>query len=101
MRVLKNYNPVVQQTGTWLEGYPWTLSGCGTFRVPTTPKYAEALMKRFMEKLRRRLKVSVSYFAALERRYSGCGLSPIPLHWHFLAACGVQDDAAGTAQRLW
>lgn len=63
---------------------------------------AQALGKRFFERLERRLRVPVSYAAVLEHRYSGCGLSPIPAHWHFLAASTAgPNEMARAAQVLW
>lgn len=58
-------------------------------------------MKRFFERLERKLHTPVSYYAALERRYSGCGHSPVPVHWHFLAACIEPAGMASVAAQLW
>lgn len=99
--VLKSYSPMAQHTGTWLRGYSWNIYGCGTFSKPVGEVYAVALMKRFMEKLDHKLRAPVSYYAALERRYSGCGMSPIPVHWHFLAACPRSEGMVNLATRIW
>ena len=98
---LIKYNAMAQHTGTWLRGYHWNIVGCGTYREPVSEVGAQALMKRFMERLARKLRTPVPYFAALERRYSGCGHSPIPAHWHFLAASSQPAGMKGLAQDLW
>jgi hypothetical protein len=43
----------------------------------------------------------LSPFMPLERRYSGCGFSPIPVHWHFLAASVSSAAMAPIATDLW
>jgi len=87
--------------GTWLLGYEWSIIGCGTYREPVGEAGAQALMKRFMERLGRKLRTPVPYFAALERRYSGCGHSEIPIHWHFLAASAQPAAMSTMAENLW
>lgn len=98
---LKTYNPMTQHMGTWLLGYDWNIYGCGTYSDPVNVTLAQALMKRFIERLDHKLRAPISYFAALELRYSGCGLSPIPVHWHFLAGCARSEGMASIAQQLW
>ena len=98
---LINYNAAAQHMGTWLSGYDWNVFGCGTYRDPVSEVRAQALMKRYFERLARKLHTPVSFYAALERRYSGCGLSPVPAHWHFLAACIEPAGMASIAERLW
>jgi hypothetical protein len=98
---LVTYSPMAQHWGTYLAGFEWNIYGCGTYRQPVSEPYAEALLKRFMERLGRKQHCRVSYFAALERRYSGCGMSPIPLHWHFLAAGKDSSAMDQVAQNLW
>jgi hypothetical protein len=98
---LKTYSPIAQHWGEYLRGFDWNIYGCGTYRHPVSETYAEALLKRFMEKLGRKQRCRISYFAALERRYSGCGMSPIPVHWHFLAAGKNSEGLNSVAQHLW
>lgn len=98
---LINYDAAAQHMGTWLFGYDWNVCGCGTFREPVSEVRAQALMKRYVERLARKLHSAVSYFAALERRYSGCGHSPVPVHWHFLASSIQPTGMASVAERLW
>lgn len=64
---------------------------------------AHAYFKRFFERLEKRVRSTVGYFASMERRYSGCGMSPIPIHWHFLAASETRDPefVAQSAKALW
>jgi hypothetical protein len=64
---------------------------------------AHAFLKRFFERLEKRIRSTVGYFASMERRYSGCGMSPVAIHWHFLAASDTRDPefVACTAQALW
>lgn len=113
MRLI-NYNAMAQHTGTWLRGYDWDIYGCGTYREPKNETHAQALLKRFMERLQRKLHAPVSYFAALERRWSGCGdcapmerrwsgwgESPIAVHWHILAASVSNEAMAPMADSLW
>ena len=100
LRLVK-YNAMAQHMGTWLKGFDWNIYGCGTYRNPVSETYAQALMKRFMEHLNRQLRTRVTYFAALERRYSGCGYSPIPVHWHFLAVSDRSESMAALAKDLW
>ena len=98
---LMTYSAPQQHWGTYLRGFNWNVYGCGTYREPVSAVRAEVLMKRYMERLSRKLKAPVSYFAALERRYSGCGMPPIPAHWHFLAACDPAYGMREVAQALW
>ena len=101
IRRLVKYDAMAQHTGTWLRGYEWNIYGCGTYRQPESEMHAQALMKRFMERLQRKMHAPVSYFAAMERRYSGCGDSPIAVHWHFLAASVSNEAMAPMAESLW
>jgi hypothetical protein len=100
---LVGYNAGVQHYGEWLRGYDWQIYGCGTYRSPVNEVQARAYLKRFFERLEKRIRATVGYFASMERRYSGCGMSPIPIHWHFLAASENRDPSfvASTAQALW
>jgi hypothetical protein len=100
---LVNYDAGAQQYGEWLRGYDWQIYGCGTFRSPVNEAQAHAFLKRFFEHMEKRIRASVGFYAALEHRYSGCGMSPIPLHWHFLAASTQEDSTlvAKVAQELW
>jgi hypothetical protein len=101
MKRLVKYDAMAQHTGTWLSGYEWSIYGCGTYRQPESVVRAQILMKRFIERLERRLHAPVSFFAAMERNYSGCGSSPIPVHWHFLAASAAPDAMASIAHVTW
>jgi hypothetical protein len=100
---LVGYNAGAQHYGEWLRGYDWQIYGCGTYSTPVNERQAHAFLKRFFERLRKRIRASVGFYAALEQRYSGCGMSPIPLHWHFLAASTHENAAlvAEAAQDLW
>lgn len=98
---LMTYNAAQQHWGTYLQGFDWSIYGCGTYREPVSAVRAEALMKRYMERLSRKMKTPISYFAGLEQRLSGCGMSPIPVHWHFLATCDPDYGLSEVAQALW
>jgi hypothetical protein len=100
---LVGYDAGAQHYGEWLHGYEWQIYGCGTYRSPVNEAQAHAFIKRFFERLEKRIKATVGFFASMERRYSGCGMSPIPLHWHFLAASENADPSvvARTAKFLW
>jgi len=100
---LVNYNAGAQQYGEWLRGYDWQIYGCGTYRSHVNEVQAHAYLKRFFEHLKKRIRTSVGFYATLEHRYSGCGMSPIPLHWHFLAASTNEDSThvAKAARDLW
>jgi len=100
---LVNFNASAQHYGEWLRGYDWQIYGCGTYRSPVNDIQAHAYLKRFFEHLEKRISSRVGFFASLERRYSGCGMSPIPIHWHFLAASENPDPlfVARTARYLW
>jgi hypothetical protein len=100
MKRLVNYNAMAQHTGTWLRGYDWNIYGCGTYRQAESEVHAQALMKRYIERLARKLRAPVSFYASLERRYSGCGYSPIPVHWHFPAASVSSEAMAPMAIRI-
>jgi hypothetical protein len=101
LKRLVKYDAMAQHTGTWLRGYDWNIYGCGTYREPKSETHAQALMKRFIERLQRKLHAPVSYFAAMERRWSGCGDSPVAVHWHFLAASVSSEAMAPMAESLW
>ena len=64
MKRLVNYNATAQHTGTWLRGYDWNIYGCGTYRQAESEVHAQALMKRFMERLERKLHAPVSFYAS-------------------------------------
>jgi hypothetical protein len=98
---LATYDPMAQHYGTWIQGFPWNIYGCGTFRKKVDAKYATALMKRAMERLEKKLDVPVSYFAVLEGRTSGCGMSPIALHWHFVAASKSPEGMSKLFTAIW
>jgi hypothetical protein len=98
---LVTYDATAQHYGTWIRGYDWTIYGCLTYSQLQTRKSADALLKRFFDNLRKRLGPSVSYFAALEGRLSGCGHSRIALHWHFVAASDQSEGMATIADGLW
>lgn len=100
---LTTFNPTSQQYGDFFAGYPWTLIGCGTFRRRVSVDEASSRMKRYMRDLGLSIKARVPYVAVPERRTSGCGLAPIPLHFHFLAACPSQWTTTflSNAQNLW
>jgi len=100
---LITYNATAQHYGEWLRGYDWQIYGCGTFRNSVNERQASAFLKRFFERLEKRVRASIGHCAALEHRYSGLGMSPIPLHWHFLAASNGKDaaDLASAGQVLW
>src|ERR1700689_2878568 len=97
---LIKYDAAAQHTGTWLSGYDSNVFGFGTYREPVSEVRAQALVKRFFARLARKLHTPVSYFAALERRFSGCGHSPVPVHWHVLVAAPEPTGMAGVAERL-
>ena|ERR1017187_6462977 len=101
MKRLVTYDAMAQHTGTWLRGFDWNIYGCGTYREPKSETHAQALMKRFIERLQRKLHAPVAYFAAMERRWSGCGDSPIAGHWHFLAGSVSNEAMAPIADSLW
>lgn len=97
---LMTYDATQQHYGAWLSGYDWDVYGCGTYRASVSEERAQMLLKRFMEKLGRKVHADVSYIAALERRYSGLG--GCPLHWHFVAAGGARNiEMARIGQELW
>jgi hypothetical protein len=98
---LATYDPMAQHYGTWIKGYPWNIYGCGTFRNQVNKGYAIARMRRAIEHLEKRLGPPVSYFAALEDRPSGCGMSPIKLHWHFVAACKHHEGMSTLLEGIW
>src|SRR5450759_1725259 len=98
---LMRYSPVMQHYGTFLKGYPWQIYGCGTYREPVSKNRAEVLWKRFVEHLTKRVRQPVAYAAALEGRFSGLGDSPVPVHWHYLAACPRPTDLQEQAEELW
>ena len=99
---LMTYHPAQQHWGTFLSGYHWDIYGCGTYREPVSVGRAETLMKRYAERLEGRLKTDVPYFAALEHRFSGCGMSPIDVHWHFVASSSrYAADMDYKAEQLW
>lgn len=98
---LATYDPMAQHYGTWIKGFPWDIYGCGTFRNTVNTKYATVLMKRAMERLEKKLHPPVSYFAVLEGRTSGCGHSPIALHWHFVAASKRPEGMSTLLTAIW
>jgi hypothetical protein len=98
---LISYTAEAQNWGTYLHGFPWKIAGCATFRKPVSATGAQVLFTRFAEKLEKGIGTPLSCFVASERRYSGCGSSPIPLHLHFLAASDQAEGLAETAQHLW
>jgi hypothetical protein len=98
---LEKYDAAVQHMGGYLSGYPWNVIGTGTYRDPVGAPRAEALMKRYIDRLGRKIKAPVSYAAALEHRWSGNGLPGTPYHWHFLVASPHSYRLAEVAEDLW
>jgi hypothetical protein len=92
---------LAQHWGTYLSGFDWSIYGCGTYRNEVNQRYATITMKRFIERLQRKLHAPVAYFAVLEGRPSGCGLSAIRHHWHFLAASESHEAMATIAHDIW
>jgi hypothetical protein len=100
---LFNFNSTSQDYGEYFAGFPWTLFGCGTYRKKPSIDVAGSLLKRYFRVLGKSIGAPVAYIALPERRTSGCGYHPIPLHWHFLAARPSHFTAAllRNAQQLW
>lgn len=102
---LMTYNAAAQHYGTWISGYPWTLYGCGTFRSGAlradNSGAAERSVNIYFKRLEDRMHGPVPHVGTFERRYSGCGLSPIPLHLHFLAASSEPDRLLAKADQIW
>ena len=94
---------LAQLYGDYFKGYSWTVFGCGTFIYTISSQHAEAMLKTYMRRLGKEVRGKVSYIAVLEYRYSGCGLSPIRKHFHFLAACPSQwtNIFPSLASTLW
>ncbi len=83
---LIEYDALAQHYGQWLSGYEWGAYGCGTFANRISKGEAKSRMKRFLERLEKAVGSGISAMAVLENRYSGLGMSPIDLHWHFVLA---------------
>ena len=100
---LVNFNSTAQDYGEYFAGFPWTLYGCGTYRKKPSIDVANSLLKRYFRDLGKSIGARVAYVAVPERRTSGCGHHPIPLHWHFLAAGPCHHTAAllRNGQQLW
>jgi hypothetical protein len=100
---LFNFNGTSQDYGEFFAGFPWTLYGCGTYRKKPSIDIAGSLLKRYFRDLGRSINAPVAYIAVPERRTSGCGYHPIPLHWHFLAAGPSHRTTTLllNAQQLW
>lgn len=60
------YNAAQQHWGAYLSGFDWNAYGCGTYRLPVTEARASMLMDRFIERLTKKVKAPVSYFAACQ-----------------------------------
>jgi hypothetical protein len=103
MQALYSFNSSSQQYGDFFRGFPWDVIGCGTFRKPITAGGAPKLMKCYMRELGLSLNAWIPYIAVPENRDSGCGQTPIALHFHFLAACPPQWQAVfpTIASDLW
>jgi hypothetical protein len=100
---LFNFNSTSQDYGEYFAGFPWTLYGCGTYRKKPSIDVAGSLLKRYFRELGKSIGAPVAYLAVPERRTSGCGYHPIPLHWHFLAAgpCHLTAALLRNAKQLW
>jgi hypothetical protein len=96
------YNATAQHWGEYLRGYDWAIYGTGTFRRPDLGvSGATAYLKRYFEQVDKATRSRIPYFAALERRRSGCGMPGINPHWHFLAAGDDPQSLARTAETVW
>lgn len=84
-RRLQTFDIYQQQFGDFLEGGRWLCSGCGTFSKPVNEENAKRAFGVFSERLDREFKRCVALVGVLEHQYSGCGVSPVRRHWHFLA----------------
>ncbi len=101
---LKTYSPIQQHYGTFIAGYPWTLYCTGTFRTMVNVDSANRALDRYAIKLSRAMQYKprqLSFYAALEDRWSGLHHSAVRRHWHFLLACPQNSLLASVAEQLW
>ena len=101
-RRLQTYSVVQQDYGTYFASFPWQVFMTATFRISTTALGASKASEVFLERLERSLGRATAV-CALERRHSGCGYSPIALHWHLLLQVPGReaDEVRDRAQTLW
>jgi hypothetical protein len=84
---LYTVNSNCQQYGDYFAGFSWTHFCCGTYRSHTSLAKAGNLMKGYMRRLSKSIRVPIAYIAVAESRPSGLGHHAIRPHWHFLTAC--------------
>ena len=83
---LVHFNSVVQAYGAYLNGFRWNAYGCLTFRTVVPRKQAFRAVVELFRSCGSVVGCNVAYIAVPEWRTSGCGMPPIPLHWHVVAA---------------
>jgi hypothetical protein len=100
---LYTVNSNCQQYGDYFAGFFWTHFCCGTYRSHTSLDKAGSLMKGYMRRLSKTIRVPIAYIAVSESRPSGLGHHAIRPHWHFLTACPEHRAAEFThsAWALW
>jgi hypothetical protein len=80
------FDSVSQAYGQYFSGFAWDVYGCLTHRARVSKSHSGAMVRRFFDRLGRSIDSRVAYIAVCEHRTSGCGLPPIPTHWHLLAS---------------
>src|SRR5438067_8984546 len=100
---LYTVNSTCQQYGDYFAGFSWSHFCCGTYRSPTSLGKAASLMKGYMRRLSKSIRVPIAYIAVAESRPSGLGHHAIRPHWHFLTACPEHraPELTRTARALW
>lgn len=100
---LTNYSTSIQQYGDFFASFPWSHIDTGTFRKRVGLERATKWLKQFMRDLGMSVRARIAYVAVPERRTSGLGLAPIPLHFHFVIACPSQHVriVLANARGLW
>lgn len=91
---LQLFDRTTYDYGTYINGFQWDIYGCGTYKSFTTREAASRLIHTYYDRLSRSMKAPLAQFSVLESRTSGCGLSPTPVHWHFVVAAPPQHRHA-------
>jgi hypothetical protein len=76
----------------WLRSVPWQLFCTFTFAWPVSDPQALKVFGEFVNRLERSLRGPVVLVRGDEKRFSGCGMSGAPRHFHLVMAAHRKID---------
>ena len=93
-------NSIVLDYAQWLRQINWQLFCTLTFGYQVSECQANGIFTEFINRTEKTLRAPLIYVRGEEIRYSGCGMPPIPRHFHLVLACEVRLEGI-ILGRLW